>query len=438
MKSDRFKIAMLSMHSSPIGKLGTKDTGGMSVYIRELARELGRDGHRVDIYALPNNGDLRPLISIDHNVRLVQVGIGENRNVSKLALYRYLSDFFRSLENFRMSENLDYDIVHSHYWLSGLLGNYAQRLWRRPHFVMFHTLGAAKNRTGVGIREPGLRIAVEKNIVKSCHRIIAPTEKEKARLMTDYGAPSDKIGIVPCGVDLNLFRPIEKKAARKSLGLPPDETILLYVGRFDPLKGLSRLLEALGFLRHYPRLRLLIIGGDGDVSPESRYLRQIAVKLGIFDRIVFAGSIEQVHLPSYYGAADVLVIPSFYESFGLVGLEALACGRPVISTPVGAMPTLLRQNQTGQLVADEAPRSLAGGIRSVISDLSFYTADRIRASVLEYSWLNIASAILKEYENILKRQNAVDESTGKSRLDVDWMPLHQLRGRLARSGITNT
>jgi D-inositol-3-phosphate glycosyltransferase len=260
------------------------------------------------------------------------------------------------------------------------------------------------------MREPGLRIAIEKNIVKSCHRIVAPTENERERLMIEYGAPSGKIGVVPCGVNLNLFHPVEKMTARKGLGFHADETILLYVGRFEPLKGLSRLLEAMALLRNHPRLRLLIIGGDGDDSSESRHLRQIALKLGVDDKIVFAGSIAQAHLPAFYGAADALVIPSYYESFGLVGLEALACGRPVISAPVGAMVTLLRQNRTGQLINDNSPRGLAEGIESVISDLTLFPADRIRESVLEYGWSKVASAILEEYESVLQQQNVSDES----------------------------
>jgi D-inositol-3-phosphate glycosyltransferase len=410
MKSDPLKVAMLSIHSSPLGKLGTKDTGGMSVYIRELARQLGQYGHWVDIFSLLKDGTQRPAMTVDNNVRLIQLGIGKSRNVPKLAIYHYLSDFFRSLEHFRISENLDYDIVHSHYWLSGLLGVWAQKLWRRPHIVMFHTLGAAKNGTGVGIREPGLRIAVEKNIVKSCHRIVAPTEKERQRLMTDYGAVSGKIRVVPCGVNLELFQPIEKKTARQRLGINPDETILLYVGRLDPLKGLSRLLEAMAHLPNRPRLRLLIIGGDGDDSPELRNLLAIAVRLGISDKITFAGSIEQAHLPAFYGAADALVIPSYYESFGLAALEALACGRPVIATPVGAMDSLLRQNNAGRLVNDDSPQSLAAAIESIIADLTKYAADRIRESVLAYSWSNVASAILKEYISVAQQQNASDES----------------------------
>ena len=401
---------MLSIHSSPIGKIGTKDTGGMSVYIRELARELGRHGHRIDIYTLLREGDRRPVINLYDNVRLIHLGIQNNGNISKLALYPHLSDFFRSLENFRVHENLDYDLIHSHYWLSGALGNWAQAIWNRPHMVMFHTLGAVKNRTGIGMPEPELRIAIEKKIVKTCHRIIAPTERERERLMTYYKAPFEKIGIVPCGVNLSLFRPIEKMTARKKLGLDPDDKILLYVGRFEPLKGLNRLLEAMTYFNNHHRLRLLIIGGDGNDIPESQHLRQTAVQFGIAHKVIFAGRIEQAHLPPYYGSADALVIPSYYESFRLVGLEALACGRPVISTPVGIMESLIRQDKAGKLIKDNAPRSLAGGIASMISDLRLSSADGIRASVLKYSWSAVASAILREYENILRPPHVSAES----------------------------
>jgi D-inositol-3-phosphate glycosyltransferase len=382
----------------------------MSVYIRELARELGQHGHRVDVYTLLRDGDHRPVAHLYDNVRLIQLDIQINGNVSKQGLYPYLPKFFRALENFRVNQNLEYNLIHSHYWLSGLLGNWVQKIWQRPHIVIFHTLGAVKNSIGIGMTEPEIRIAVEKEIVRTCHRILAPTQRERERLMTFYGASADKIGVVPCGVNLDLFFPIEKMTARKKLGFDPDDTILLYVGRFEPLKGLKRLLEAMAYLDNRRRLRLLIIGGDGNDDRETEYLRQTAVKLGIEDKVVFAGGIEQEHLPPYYGSADALVIPSYYESFGLVGLEALACGRPVISTPVGAMESLIRQDKTGQLVNDTSPRSLAMGIESIISDLTASSADRIRKSVLEYSWSKVASSILAEYETLLRQQNLSDES----------------------------
>ena len=338
---------MLSIHSDPIGALGTKDTGGMSVYIRELARQLGRRGHRIDIYTRLQEGEDQSVAQLYENVRLIRLGIPSGGSLSKLALYPYLSKFFWALEDFRKAENLAYDLIHSHYWLSGRLGNWAQSLWNRPHVTTFHTLGEIKNRTGAGAQEPGFRIAAEKEIVHSCHRILAPTERERDSLIRSYGAPVEKIGVVPCGVNLDLFYPEAKTAARLKLGLDPADVILLYVGRFEALKGLNTLLEAMTYLKNHPRIRLVIVGGDGDKTPEHQALAQKTRKLKIGEKVMFVGPVDQHHLPSYYCAADALVVPSLYESFGMVGLEALACGRPVVSTPVGAVDSLIRKAQAG-------------------------------------------------------------------------------------------
>lgn len=419
MDNKQLKIAMLSIHSNPIGELGTNDTGGMSVYIRELARELGRRGHWIDIYTRLRNGSHQPVIDLFENVRLVHLGISNNGNLSRLALYPYLNDFFQSMEDFRSLEGIAYDLIHSHYWLSGLLGNWAQELWHRPHLVMLHTLGEVKNRTGVGLPEPKLRIAAEKELVKTCTRILAPTDREKDSLIRYYGACGHKIGVVPCGVNLDLFHPQEKQASRTELGFGPDDIVLLYVGRFEPLKGIESLLEAISHLKGHQRLRLVLVGGDGDEAPESRLLRQKAINLGIEDKILFAGRVEQKYLPPYYSSADVLVISSHYESFGLVGLEALACGRPVVSTPVGAMESLIKQSQAGHVVSDTLPRSLAKGIQSIITKPT-PPANEIRKSVLEYSWSNVAAAILKEYETAIRHQSFEEDSLVSARASCGW------------------
>ncbi len=400
---------MLSIHSNPIGELGTNDTGGMSVYIRELARELGKRRHRIDVYTCLENGRHEPVVDLFENVRLIHLGIPNNGHLSRLAFYPYLPDFFKSMENFRSREGIVYDLIHSHYWLSGRLGNWAQELWDRPHLAMLHTLGEVKNRTDVGRPESELRIAAEKQLVKSCYRILAPTNREKDNLMRYYGVCGEKIGVVPCGVNLDIFQPQDKQATRKQLGFDPDDIILLYVGRFEPLKGIEGLLEAISHLKGHQRLRLVLVGGDGDQAPESRLLRQKARSLGIEDKVVFAGRVEQKYLPPYYSSADVLVISSHYESFGLVGLEALACGRPVVSTPVGAMETLINQSHAGYVLSDTLPLSLAKGIQSIISNPNLPNSDEIRKSVLKYSWSNVATAILMEYETAIGQRVFEDD-----------------------------
>lgn len=407
MKSDQLQIAMFSIHSSPIGELGTKDTGGMSVYIRELARQLGARGHCIDIFTRLNGSKHNQIIDLDDNVRLIHLSAGNNGYVHKLALYYYLSDFLRALQQFKTQENLHYDLIHSHYWLSGRLASWVQDRWDLPHIVMFHTLGTVKNIAGVAGKEPDFRIATEKKLVKTCQRILAPTTGEKNNLLTYYNAPAEKIGVVPCGVNLDLFQPIDRAAARQRLGFDDNESIVLYVGRFDPIKGIDRLLEAMAHLRHHRRLRLVIIGGDGTDTPEYQNLQKLAHKSGIQNTVTFVGRIEQKHLPPYYSAADVLVVPSYYESFGLVGLESLACGTPVVATEVGAMGSILRNGETGRIVADANPRSLARAIETFLnrpgSEKS--STDMIRASVLKFGWANVAAAVIDEYDTLFKQMN---------------------------------
>jgi D-inositol-3-phosphate glycosyltransferase len=405
VKAEHINIAMLSIHSNPIGRLGTMDTGGMSVYISELARELGRRGHCVDIYTRLQNGGDRPVIEHGQNVRLIHLDIANNGNLSKLNLYPYIDKFFQALEVYRQKENLIYDVIHSHYWLSGCLGTWAQNDWNRPHVVTFHTLGESKNRVGIGPSEPELRIANERDLIQTCHRIVVPTGRERDSLVRYYGAPEAKIGIVPCGVNLELFRPQTRGLARRQLGFDPDDHILLYVGRFEPQKGLDILLEAFGCLRkNFDRLRLVIVGGDGEYNQAHQFLKQKTHDLGISERCLFTGPVEQQKLPPYYNSADALVIPSHYESFGLVGLEALACGRSVVSTPVGIMADRLHDSRAVRVAPHISPQSLAGEIQSLLSDKSHTPAVEIRESALAYSWTRIADAIISEYRTAMDRR----------------------------------
>jgi len=366
MKFKPMRIAFLSIHSSPIGELGTKDTGGMSVYIRELARQLANLGHQIDIYTRLNDQRHKTITDLYENVRIIHLKVGNSGHMSKLALYPYMRDFSQAIETFKAREGLHYDLIHSHYWLSGRLGSCVQNRWKAPHILMFHTLGAVKNLTGIGKPESELRIATEKKLARTCHRILAPTEREKENLIQYYDVPSGQIGVVPCGVNLDRFYPMDKKTARQQLGFEPDESIVLYVGRFDPLKGIERLLSAMSYLECHHRLRMVIIGGDGPQAPESQELQGLSRKLGIQHLVLFAGRVDQENLPPYYSAADVLVVPSYYESFGLVGLESLACGTPVVTTRVGVLENILKEGRFGHVVENGCPRKLAEGIEKFL------------------------------------------------------------------------
>ena len=402
LEAKQLKIAMLSVHSSPIGELGAKDTGGMSVYVRELARELGNRGHRVDIYTRLNGSRHRQIDQLNDKVRLIHLRAGKNGQMNKLDLYGHLDDFFKELQKFRTRESLHYDLVHSHYWLSGRVGSWAQEHWKVPHVFMFHTIGAVKNSTAGSEKEPELRTAIEKHLAQKCDRILVATDREKDHLVQHYGAGAETIGVVPCGVNLDLFRPLDKAVARRQLGLAQDESIVLYVGRFAPVKGIERLMEAIAHLQHHQRFRLLIVGGDGDGAPEYKSFRRLARKLSIEDSVTFIGRIEHDGLPPYYSAADVLAVPSHYESFGLVALESLASGTPVVATKVGAMESILREGETGHVVNNGSPRALADAIETFISRTHPPSADAIRATVRRFSWANVASAMIDEYATVLR------------------------------------
>jgi len=402
MPVDQLRIAMLSVHSCPVGNLGAKDTGGMSIYVRELARELGRQGHLVDIYTRVHDPRDPQIINLGQNARLIHLTAGGDEEINKLAIYPYLPEFTCNLENFKKHNGLHYDLVFSHYWLSGRVGKYLQQLWNVPHIMMFHTLGAVKNAIGIGECEPELRIETERDLTRDCHRIIAPTNREKENLILHYGALPERIGVVPCGVNLEQFKPMGKEIAKRQVGFV-DNKIILFVGRIEPLKGIDQLLKAMPYLQNGQGPKLVIIGGDENSQYEMERLQRVSSDLHIQDSVTFLGLIKHEQLPYFYSAADACVVPSYYESFGLVALESLACGTPVVATNVGDLKSVIHQGETGYVVMDNAPRHLADKIALLLSRPSSDTksALSIRASVSRFSWSNIAEAVTNECRLVL-------------------------------------
>jgi len=402
MPDNPLKIAILSIHSCPVGTLGTKDTGGMSVYILELANELGKQGHFVDIYTRVHDPRDRQIYAIGQNVQLVHLLAGEVEQIHKLAVYSHLPDFACNLEEFRKQASLDYDLVFSHYWLSAWVGQYLQLWWNVPHITTFHTLGAVKNALNLDDTEPDLRIEMEKELARSNHHIIAPTEREKKELVQHYDASPERISVVPCGVNLELFQPVGKDIARQELGIGGGR-VILFVGRIEPVKGIEQLVKAMPYLQNGKNSKLVIIGGDTDNPYELDSLRKLVSELDIRDRITFSGPIKQDKLPYYYSAADVTVIPSYYESFGLVALESLACGTPVVANDVGDLGRIIRQGETGYVITDNEPQNLAEKIDMILSkqSLDMNSALLIRESVSKYAWSNIAEAITGEFRKVL-------------------------------------
>ena len=410
-RTDRLQIAMISIHSSPVGQLGTRDTGGMSVYIRELSRELGSRGHRVDIFTRAGSRGGEPILELSDNVRLVHLGINGNGKLPKEHLYPHLPAYFSAMDEFATDQSRFYDLIHSHYWLSGELGARARKHWNLPHIFMYHTIGMAKNEACSEEKEPQLRITAEQRLGRTCQRLLAAAERDRVLLKRYYGVSDGKIGIVPCGVNLDLFRPWDKTLARRRIGVDSRVPMVLYVGRFAPVKGLSSLLGAIARLKKYRELQLVLVGGDGPDAPATMNLRELANNLGVSDRVKIAGRVAQTDLPPYYSAADALVVSSHYESFGLVALESLACNTPVVTTCVGAMESIIQNGKNGELIDSPTVNSLAAGIDRAIQRWwnKPPPAGQIRQSVREFSWSKVADAVAKQYTAVLdghrSRQN---------------------------------
>jgi D-inositol-3-phosphate glycosyltransferase len=400
---------MISVHSSPLGKLGTQDTGGMSVYIRELSRQLGLGGHPVDIFTRGGDGHAPgEVLRMSENVRLVSLELGPEANAPKTALYPHLFGFFREMDRVRRQEGVAYDLIHSHYWLSGQVGIKARQAWGVPHITTFHTLGAVKNLLCSSGSEPEVRLSVERDLVAASDRVLVTSGREKENLLRLYEAEPSRMAVAPCGVDLDVFRPMDRTTARRRIGAGGDERIVLYVGRFAAEKGLDRLLHAVARLKHIPGLRLIVVGGDGERDAAHRQMEEVSRSCGIADRVAFRGRVEQAELPWYYSAADLLALPSSYESFGMVALEALACGTPVAATRVGAMEELLRNAPNGRLAQDLRPSALADAIEALLKDRATRPpmTDTIRRSVAPYAWSRVAAEVLHVYNDSLAAAGA--------------------------------
>ncbi len=398
------RLALLCYHTSPAVRPGGQDAGGMNVYVREAARALAERGYAVDIFtrAAGKQPAVEPLAP---GVRLINVEAGPRRRVEKARQGDFLPEFVRGVAEFRLREGLRYDLLHSHYWLSGVAGLQLQRRWDIPHLAMFHTLGEVKNRARMGEHESVERIAGEHAIVRRADRIVCATAHERALLRDLYGAQADALETIPCGVDVALFRPrdlAEQAAARQRLGLASGERVLVYAGRVEPLKGLDVAIDALATLEQ-PRPLLLIVGGDGHAAGEIRRLRARAEQAGVADRLRFAGSVAQGDLPAIYSLADVCVVPSFYESFGMAALEAQACGTPVVASRVGGLPSAVRDGVTGFLVPWRCPQPFAEQIDLLLRNdaLRRRFGESAQEWAFGFRWDAIAERLDALYDEVL-------------------------------------
>lgn len=409
------RLAILSVHTSPLAPMGGKKTGGMNVYIRELAQEFGSRGIHVDIFTRRNSPD-EPEIDygIGENVRVVYLTAGPVVNLKPDDLFPYLSQFTARLMAFATMHNIKYDIVYSHYWLSGWVAQKLKESWGTPFVQMFHTLGQMKQRilTHQNVM-PDQRILTEMEIVAWADRLIAATPAEHSQLQWLYRTDRRKIEIVPPGVNTERFFPYSPDEAKARLGFDPHKQLFLFVGRIEPLKAVDTIIKALAIIRDtdrrlFKKMAFAIVGGDphDKSDAEMTALKALTCELGLGDTVHFMGAKDQSELPMFYAAATAVIMPSDYESFGMVALEAMASGKPVIASQVGGLAFLVRDRETGYLVPVREPQSLATSIQEIMSDCCKTEEMGQRASLVakEYAWPRIADKLLLIFDEILSKK----------------------------------
>lgn len=407
------RIAMISMHTCPLAcpqaLLGGRETGGMNVYVRELSRELGRRGKRVDVFTRFQDAETEEIETFGYDARVIHLPAGALAPYDKNKLINYVGQFVEGIEQFALTEGISYDLVHGHYWLSGVVGHKLQERWNVPLVQMFHTLGELKNSVAKSDEEQevGARIETEREVMRWADRIVAATPLERAQMSWFYSADAKKISVIPAGVDTDLFYPRDRAQVRRELGLPDLETpILLFVGRIERLKGLDTLLESVAVVSRTcsgRNLKVLIVGGGGQTEEENAELHRVVQlyhDLNLEEQVEFVGSRPQEMLPLYYASADITVMPSHYESFGLVAVESMASGTPVIASNVGGLSYTVKDGETGFLVPEENHFALAEQVHNLLKnpDLRLHMGEQAAEHAKQYSWSNIAAEIVDLYD----------------------------------------
>jgi len=398
------RIAEISVHSCPRRPLGTGDVGGMNLYVLTLSHEMNRLGVDVDIFARWHDPKEQEIIQINERTRLIHIRAGEPRDISKTDVYNCLPKFQANLLEFIKKDGAKYDILRSHYWTSALVAEQIKKQLGVPNVVTFHTLGEVKNRALGGREEPELRIQSEKKIVATADRIVTSTEEGKSNLIHLYNCAPEKIKVIPPGVDLDFFLPRDRAQARRDLDLESYRRVLLFAGRLQPFKGLDLLLHAMTNLPNHGTTRLLVVGGNSGNTDELAKMNTLTNELGIGSMVDFVGPVEHEKMPLYYNAADICVVPSYHESFGMVAVEALASGTPVLASRVGGLATIVKDGETGYLFEERSPEVLAAYLCLLMSENEIRNsmANAARGSVMKYSWSSTALRILQEYRKLLR------------------------------------
>jgi D-inositol-3-phosphate glycosyltransferase len=405
----RQAIALISDHADPAGEIGVEEAGGQNVYVRQVGETLATLGWQVDMFTRKVKPGDPTIVQHSPHCRTIRLVAGPELFIPRDEIFDYMPQFVEAFEAFRLREGINYRVVHTNYWLSAWVGLQLKEISQIQLVHTYHSIGAVKYR--VVPKRPVIastRLQVEQQILEQANYVIAtsPQEQEYLRTLVSH---EGNIKIVPYGTNINNFRIIPKIEARAKLGLAANEQIVLYVGRFDPRKGIETLVRACAQSQTQTlgNLRLVIVGGsfpDRIDGLERQRIEQIVQEVGLAKKTIFPGQLDHKILPFYYAAADVCVIPSHYEPFGLVAIEAMACGTPVVASDVGGLKFTVVPEQTGLLVPPQNTTAFAAAIDRILADklwaknLGVTASARVRQS---FSWTGIVSQLSNLYQCLL-------------------------------------
>lgn len=403
------RVALLSFHTCPYEKLGEASAGGMNVYIRDLVTELSQKGWYGDIFTRAHTQAHEDRLPIDSHVHLIHLPVGDTE-LAKEELFSYTKEFADKIIAFIHNHHYNYTVIHAHYYLSGIAGLIIKKRLNLPLVQTYHTLAWAKELYGGEVNKT--RVQLEKRLAPKVDHTIAFTASEKKILTSYYHVKTNAISIIPPGVNTHVFHPYDKDQSRKKFDLPADKQIVLFVGRIDPIKDITTLVKAIGILRTmnlklFQNLLVLLIGGDTKnrsfwQKKEVQNITHQVTQDQLDHYIRFLGSVTHRQLPHYYACADVVVLPSRYESFGLVVLEAMSVGVPVLTSKVGGLRFMVEEGKTGMTFASQNPYELACKLIRILSDRQLQQSliNQARAFANKLSWEHQGEKIIRVYDTI--------------------------------------
>ncbi len=413
---NRQPIALISVHGDPAVEIGKEEAGGQNVYVRQVGEALAKLGWQVDMFTRKVHPDQPTIVQHAPYCRTIRLTAGPEAYIPRDELFEYLPEFVEAFQKFQAKEGTNYPLVHTNYWLSAWVGLQLKHHHNVQLVHTYHSLGMVKYQA-VANRPASAqtRLSVEQQILEQSNTVVATSPQEE-EFLRQLVSQQGHISIIPCGTNLDRFHVISKPEARETLGFNPDEKIVLYVGRFDPRKGIETIVRAVHQCqtRSEEPFKLVIAGGsdpDKADGQERRRIEGIVAELGLSEMTIFPGRLSHDILPLYYAAADVCLVPSHYEPFGLVAIEAMACGTPVIASNVGGLKFTVIPEETGLLVPPHDVAGFATAIDRILSDEVWTQKLRRQASVRvseNFSWAGVAIQLSDLYRRILA-ESIMDE-----------------------------